>query len=327
MLISLEAAITTLQRGGLIAFPTETVYGLGALANNAEAVEKIYAVKERPKDNPLICHFYSLEHIESYGITVDVVSRVLFQYLTPGPLSILLPLPKQSPLYPATRGRETILCRVPDHPMALSLLLGVEVPIAAPSANKSGTMSGTIAQMVDETIGSEIDGVVDGGLCTIGIESTIVSVGNETVTILRPGSIGIQEIREVLDRVGSSYSVLYAEGVEHPVPGTRYRHYAPCTPLLLMKNAWEVDKKKKCVVLGTEEGLEETVFGDNELRGVAHCLGTRKRLTDVAKNLYHLLYQLDKKGLDCIYLVDEQYGTSALGIALQNRIERMISGG
>jgi L-threonylcarbamoyladenylate synthase len=145
--LTISQAGNILKQGGIIAFPTETVYGLGAVASNGQAVEKIYKAKHRPADNPLICHFYSINQIKTYVKDMPEIVELLFKHFSPGPLSILLNLPENSPLAPATRGSDTVICRIPDHPLALELVKEVGEPLAAPSANTSGKMSGTTAEV------------------------------------------------------------------------------------------------------------------------------------------------------------------------------------
>lgn len=162
-LLSEEEALKILRSGGIVAVPTETVYGLACVAENKDAVAEIYAIKQRPADNPLICHFYSLEQLKQYVQPINDIEEVLIQHFCPGPLSFVLTLRKNSPLSFATGGRESVVARIPAHPLFLSLLTKMNKPLAAPSANTSGKYSATNAQMVLHDLGDKIQGVLDGG--------------------------------------------------------------------------------------------------------------------------------------------------------------------
>lgn len=325
MYISVNDAIAALKNQKLVAFPTETVYGLGAIATFEKAVEEIYRVKQRPQDNPLICHFFDIEQIKQYVLEIDEISRALLEHITPGPLSIMFPIEKNSPLKAATRGSDFVLCRIPDHPIALSILSGTQLPIAAPSANKSGRLSPTTAHMVDAELGSEIAGVVDGGPCGVGLESTIVRVKDSVIEILRPGAIGAREIDEVLTKTKISATISYAYSTKEVTPGSKYRHYAPKTQLVLVDSPDQIQNQSTGVLIGSSEAISAFQAQGAQSMQVK-SLGSKTVISDLAKNLYALLYDLDQQGdISIMYLIEESYGESGLAHALENRINKMIA--
>lgn len=340
MYISLRKAIKYLQNSGTVAFPTETVYGLGAIALYPKAIEKIFKAKNRPKDNPLICHFYSLEQIKKYVPEVPLPAQLLLKKFSPGPLSILLSIPKTSPLLAATLGKDAVICRIPDHPLALEIIKRVELPLAAPSANTSGKMSGTTAEMVERDLGSKIDGVVDGGPCRIGVESTIVDGrSDDKIIILRPGIIGKQEIKRILTeayrsrQLVSQIKVIEASNkklLKEVVPGIKYRHYAPRTPIFKIKNIDEIAREKSdlCAFIGTREQFEaKSIPCVNKIKKdncYYLCLGSRNNLEEIVKNLYYTFFILDDLNVSKAYFVEEEWGKTSLAKALNNRLQKVL---
>lgn len=236
-LVSIQQAVDLLLADKVVVFPTETVYGLGGLAESAVAIAKIFAIKKRPADNPLICHFHSLEQILAYTEKIPSYLPLLVTKLTPGPVTFLLPIPKDSPLQNATCGQKQVCCRIPKHPLALELLRKVGKPLVGPSANLSGMPSGTSASMVLQTLDSLVDGILDGGLSDLGLESTILDCRQEKqITILRPGVVGKVELLEILAENFPQVSVLdYKQKTntqeQTVIPGQKYRHYSPQTPV------------------------------------------------------------------------------------------------
>lgn len=230
----LEKAARIIREGGLVAFPTETVYGLGANALLADAAKKVYAVKGRPSDNPLIIHLCDPRDAEKYCFTSELYYSLAASFM-PGPLTLILPkreiVPDQT-----TGGLDTVAVRVPAHPMARELIRRAGVPVAAPSANLSGRPSCTTFAHVLEDMNGRIDMILDGGDCEIGLESTILSIAGGKITLLRPGGI----TKEMLEAAGFSLSVDKAvtqklSGSERPMaPGMKYRHYAPKADLILL---------------------------------------------------------------------------------------------
>lgn len=202
-IVDLETAATLLLNGEIVAFPTETVYGLGALANNSKAINQVFEIKNRPKDNPLICHFYDIDQIKKFA-KINKLSQILLHNFSPGPISLLLPLIDQK-LLPATCGNPKIVCRIPKHALTLRLLQKIKIPLVGPSANTSGFFSPTTAVMVLSDLGNKISGVLDGGNCQIGLESTILEVIGHKIKILRNGVIGKIEIEKYLQKIGAKY--------------------------------------------------------------------------------------------------------------------------
>jgi L-threonylcarbamoyladenylate synthase len=334
---TVQEAVAILLNGGIVAFPTETVYGLGACATDQAAIQKIYLAKNRPSDNPLICHFFSIAQVKEYVAELPQVAELLLTHFSPGPLSVLLNLPPHSPLLPATGGRRTVMCRIPAHPIALELLREVKIPLAAPSANTSGKMSGTTAEMVEHDLGNKIDGVIDGGPTTIGLESTIIEATDNTyLTILRPGSIGAKELDEFLttcyeDKKISSRVTITVGTREETTPGAKYHHYAPSTPLHAVSDIRHIILKPKSAILATEETLtaiksQAQKNSEADTKEIFYLsLGTDPE--SVARNLYKNFYELDKLKVTEAYIVIPPWGDSSIEQALKNRVSKVLRQG
>src|SRR4030095_968216 len=229
MKITAAEAAALLLNGKVVAVPTETVYGLAAIATLPAAVAKIFEIKNRPADNPLICHFYNTDQIRKYVKSIPGNTEKLLQQFSPGPVSFMFDLPADSPVKFATCGSEQVIARIPNHAVFLEIIQETNEPVAAPSANTSGKISPTSAEMVETDIGTKIDGIVDGGISHIGLESTILDARSEdAVYILRPGAIGEREISRVLPDV-KVFPLQHDTG--EVIPGSKYKHYAPNTPL------------------------------------------------------------------------------------------------
>jgi len=227
---AIQQAAQMLRRGQLVAFPTETVYGLGADAGSAAAVAAVYRVKGRPADNPLIVHLADAAGAGRWG-ELDAAGRALLAAFWPGPLTVVLRA--RPPGLAAARGRATVALRMPDHPLALALLRACGRPLAAPSANLSGRPSPTTAEHVREDLAGKIPLILDGGPCGVGIESTVVDLSEPLARVLRPGQIDAAALGAVLGR-----PVLDEPGaLAHRSPGTRYRHYRPRVPVALLEPA------------------------------------------------------------------------------------------
>lgn len=233
MTISLEDAAARIRAGELVAFPTETVYGLGANALNASAVEKIYAAKGRPATSPLIVHVSSIEMARSMVTEWPPEAEALARRFWPGPLTLVLPKKESVPDI-VTAGLPTVGLRMPDHPVALDLISAAGVPLAAPSANRFTGLSPTTAEHVREIFGDAIP-VLDGGPCRVGIESTVVSIGAGRITLLRPGHVTVSAIADTVGVTPEEIEQAAAPsaGTAHAAPGMHERHYSPCTPLVL----------------------------------------------------------------------------------------------
>src|SRR6266436_7332837 len=228
----IEAAARLLRAGRLVAFPTETVYGLGANALDPDAVARIYAVKGRPPTSPLIVHVASIEMAQSLVAKWPDLADCLAQRFWPGPLTLVL---EKQPTIPSivTAGLGTVGLRVPAHPMALALIKAAGVPLAAPSANRFTQLSPTTADHVRRSLGSDVDLILDGGPCQVGIESTVLSLVGPRPVLLRPGGISRSELEAA---IGPVVTAVEATNGSHPSPGMHPRHYSPRTRLLLVKN-------------------------------------------------------------------------------------------
>jgi L-threonylcarbamoyladenylate synthase len=227
----IQSAADLLAAGGTVAFPTETVYGIGADVSNAGAVQRIFDIKGRPANHPLIVHFGDISQLHRWARELPEQAWLLAEHFWPGPLTLVLPRSVRIPMS-VTGGQDTVGLRVPDHPVALALLkaLGSKGALAAPSANRFGRISPTTAAHVHEELGNAVDLILDGGACKVGLESTIVGFHDQKVTLLRPGGIPVAALEEVLkgNVAGSGRSVSAVR-----VPGACASHYAPATPLEL----------------------------------------------------------------------------------------------
>ena len=323
----LERACKVLQSGGLVAFPTETVYGLGGNALSSDAAKKIYQAKGRPSDNPLIVHIGKEEDLCRVARQVDGRAKKLIAAFWPGPLTLIF---HKSEVVPesTTGGLNTVAVRMPSHPVALALIRNSGVLIAAPSANASGRPSPTRASHVQEDLLGRIDMIVDGGQVGIGIESTIVDMTEEVPVILRPGYITREMLEEVVDRVKVDPALLAAEPQKDIVakaPGMKYRHYAPKGQLTIVEGALEnvvplINKKLEehegrgevAAVIATEESEAQY-----QTRRV-YSIGSRKTEGSIAAGLYDILRQMDTVGAEYIYA--ESFQGDRLGSAIMNRM-------
>ncbi len=318
----LRHAAQILRRGGLAVFPTETVYGLGGDATSTEAAKKIYAAKGRPSDNPLIIHIASPEDADKYAFTNPTYYRLARAFM-PGPLTVILPKRENIP-YSTTGGLDSVAVRCPAHPVARRLIELCGFPIAAPSANLSGKPSPTCAEHVREDLSGRVDLILDGGESEIGLESTIVKIDGEELTLLRPGGITYDALCMVSDRVTIADAVTHrlAENERPLSPGMKYRHYAPSAPLILLAGKEEdtlafLQKKQAeqaCAILCFDEEVPhltcERLFP----------VGARKDLSAQAHKLFHALRDADATDAEVIYAhLPPQNG---LGLALYNRMIR-----
>lgn len=324
----LEEAARILREGGLVAFPTETVYGLGANALDEEAAKKIYAAKGRPSDNPLIAHISSPEELKPLAAEIPDMAKKLMDCYWPGPLTLVF---KKTDLVPygTTGGLDTVAVRMPSDPVAKTLIRLAGVPIAAPSANSSGRPSPTTADHVWQDMEGKIDMIVDGGPVGIGLESTIIDVTGPVAMILRPGAITIEMVRETLGEAEMDPAILgpMKEG-EHPkAPGMKYRHYAPKAPLTLVEG--EMDQVVKTINRLAREALKEGkkvgIICTDETRtcypaGMIQSIGIRAKEETVAHNLYAVLREFDDLGADVIY--SESFPGDQIGQAIMNRLTK-----
>lgn len=317
-------AAQLLKQNEVVAFPTETVYGLGANAKSDEAVAKIYEAKGRPSDNPLIIHISKKEQLkELVGDHPEWVD-LLIERFWPGPLTLVLP--KKAGLSDmATAGLPTVGVRMPNHPVALALIEAAGLPIAAPSANLSGKPSPTSARHVLDDLDGRIAGIIDGGVTGVGVESTVLDCSEENPVILRPGSITKQQLEELIGNVRLDQALLDRHELPK-APGMKYAHYAPEAPMFIVEGsseflqslvAKEKEKGKRVGVLTTEEN--ESFYTADK---VIAC-GKRSNLQAVANSLYHSLRKFNEDELDVIF--SESFPQEGIGQAIMNRLLKAAS--
>lgn len=314
-----------IKDGGLVAFPTETVYGLGGDALNKDSSMKIYSAKGRPSDNPLIvhiCDWKDLEHIVSY---IPDSAKALADRFWPGPLTMIF---QKSEVVPSetTGGLNTVAVRFPKDDIALAFIRAAGGYVAAPSANTSGRPSPTSGQYVYEDMNGKIEMILDGGTCQIGLESTIVDLTEDTPVILRPGYVTEEMLQEVLDEVDVDQTILsVSSGIAPKAPGMKYRHYAPKGSLTIVDGdadlvvAFVNDKIKKGDASGKKMGVIAT---DETIRLYQECnkksVGSRSDEASIARRLYEILRQFDDEGVEEIYA--ESFDSTGMGQAIMNRL-------
>lgn len=311
-----------LRDNEVVALPTETVYGLGGNAESDVAVEKIFAAKGRPSDNPLIIHIADREQINRFVAEVPEKAEKLMDAFWPGPLTIIFKMKKGILSDKATAGLSTVAVRMPDHPLALALLKTCGLPIAAPSANSSGKPSPTNAEHVMDDLNGKIAGVLDGGATGVGVESTVVDCTEAIPVILRPGGVTKEQLEEVIGEVGVDPALMDDES-KPKSPGMKYKHYAPNAPLYLVTGTREflqslvVEKQNeglKVGVLTTEEYVDKFT-GDLVL-----ACGRRAELETVAAGLYDVLRRFNQGEVDIIY--SEVFPNTGVGHAIMNRLQK-----
>jgi len=331
----IRRAAARLRGGGLVAFPTETVYGLGVHAMDAPAVRRLFAAKERPANDPLIVHVDGLSALEPLVARMPAAVQTLGARFWPGPLTLVLPRADRVPLE-VTAGRETVAVRVPAHPVARALLAAAGVPVAAPSANLFSRPSPTRAAHVAADLDGRIDLILDGGPTAIGVESTVLDLTGPVPLVLRPGAVTIEMLRELLPDVG-------ARGLASPAPDERQgmaspgllaRHYAPRTPLVLYGRRDDdlrslvrearaaLDDGRAVGLLVTTDDRATLAALGAPLPALRVCeLGDATDLAGVAARLYAALRELDVAGLDRILAV-ELPATGGLAAAIADRLRR-----
>ena len=319
---AISACADIIRSGGLVAIPTETVYGLGADATDKNAAAKIYAAKGRPSDNPLIIHIAEPSDAERYAHTCELYYKLASAFM-PGPLTVIMPKKSIIPSE-VTGGLDSVAVRCPSHPIARELISAAGVAIAAPSANISGSPSPTCGEHVITDMSGKIDAIIDGGSAEIGLESTIVKIDGERVIMLRPGAITADALGCVCAQVEIAAAVTEALAAnERPLsPGMKYRHYAPTSPLVLLDGEREdvetflvnAQKNENCAVLCYSEELD--ILQNVNVIDV----GARDDLVAQAQRLFGALRDADTFGTDIIYA--HLPVQSGLGLALYNRLIR-----
>ncbi|UFJ40189.1 threonylcarbamoyl-AMP synthase [Brevibacillus humidisoli] len=322
-----------IRQGEVVAFPTETVYGLGANALSEHAVEKIFEAKGRPSDNPLIVHISDLDQLPMVAREVPEQAERVMEVFWPGPLTLILP--KQMDVAErVTAGLDTVGVRLPDHQLARALIRTAGVPVAAPSANRSGRPSPTTAQHVLVDLDGRIAGVVDGGSAGVGVESTVLDVTVDPPMILRPGGITFEQLKEVLSEVTVDPAI--ARDTEAPrSPGMKYAHYAPQGELWVVDGEPEPARERMLELLksASEAGLKTGVLATRETAdwwkqqpsaGLVLSCGADGDLSAVARELYACLRRFDEEQV--AYIVAQAFPRSGLGAAIMNRLEKAAGG-
>lgn len=319
---ALSEAAALIRNGELVAFPTETVYGLGGNALDPRAAKKIYAAKGRPSDNPLIVH---ISHIDMMDALVEELTplcrRLAFEFW-PGPLTMILPKSDLIP-YETTGGLDTVAIRMPSHGVALDFIDTVNLPIAAPSANLSGKPSTTRGEHVYHDLQGRIPLLLDGGPVEIGLESTIIDLSRPEPVILRPGRITYEDIKPFAPRLKGNYAITAADVSRPKAPGMKYKHYAPDGEVSYLPpgedgiTAFRQAAGKKALLVSEERyrELEGKIQPD-----FLFVLGRRDCTEELAHNLFHAFRECDANGIDTVFI--EAFPDMGFGEALMNRIEK-----
>lgn len=323
----IEKAGEILKNGGLVAFPTETVYGLGANALDEEAARKTYEAKGRPSDNPLIVHIAEQGALGRIVKDIPEKAKKVMNAFWPGPLTLIFDKTDAVPLG-TTGGLSTVAVRMPVNEIAKKLILAGGGYISAPSANTSGRPSPTTAEHVREDLEGRINMILDGGNVDIGVESSILDMTVEPPMILRPGAVTKEMLEAVIGEVAVDKTLLTAQSTEPPkAPGMKYRHYAPKAQLTLVEGDIEevVKAIRQLAYVMTKQGLRVGIIATNETidqytNGVVKSIGTREQENSVAKNLYRILREFDAEDVDVIY--SEEFQTEGIGTAIMNRLEK-----
>jgi L-threonylcarbamoyladenylate synthase len=322
---SLKRAGQIIRDGGLVAFPTETVYGLGGDALNPESSRKIYAAKGRPSDNPLIVHVADMEHISYIVKELPAAAEKLAKAFWPGPLTLIMNKNDKVP-YETTGGLDTVAIRMPRNEIALELIRQSGGYIAAPSANISGRPSPTLASHCRDDLNGRIEMILDGGQVGIGLESTIIDLTSETPMVLRPGYITSEMLKEILGEVDIDRTIIDANSTARPkAPGMKYRHYAPKGQLTIVQGsqdqvvAYINEMSQKAAAAGKKVGI----IGTEATRGLykgdsIKSVGNRSDESTIAHELFKVLREFDDEDVDEMY--SESFDESGIGQAIMNRL-------
>lgn len=327
----IKEAAEIIKKGGTVAFPTETVYGLGANCFDEEAIDKIFLAKGRPQDNPLILHVSNIEQVYPLVESVSERAKMLMERFWPGPLTLIFNKSEKISKK-VTGGLSTVAIRMPNHKVALSLIEESGVPIAAPSANLSGRPSPTEASHVIEDLSGKIDMILDGGGVNIGVESTVLDISVEIPTILRPGRVTIEDLLQVFPKVEYDPSIIKDDAKIIPKsPGQKYKHYAPKAKMIGFIGEIEdvvstisgytkqyINEGKKVGIMATEETK------DRYQEGTVLVVGSREKKETIARDLFKVLREFDELGVDII--LGEGVDTLGIGRAIMNRMKKACGG-
>lgn len=327
---SLKEAAEIINKGGLVAFPTETVYGLGANALDGEAVKDIFRVKGRPQDNPLIVHVGDF-NIDAFAREIPDIARTLISRFWPGPLTIIL---KKSHIVPdaTSAGLDSVGLRMPSNLIALELIKEAGVPIAAPSANISGRPSPTDVRRCIEDLDGKIEYIIGGERSNVGLESTIVDCTQDPPCILRPGGVTLEMLKEINPDIYIDPVILKApeKDFKPKAPGMKYRHYAPKAPVKIIDGDLQktIEKINEMVQNIIGDGRKVGLIVTDETKayydkGIVMSAGSRSDLSTVGKNLFEILRALDDQGVDII--LSEGFEEKGMGIAIMNRLKKAAS--
>lgn len=321
----IKLAGEVIKEGGLVAFPTETVYGLGGDALNKESSKKIYEAKGRPSDNPLIIHIAEIEDLKKIVTEIPVKATLLAEKFWPGPLTMVM---KKSDIVPkeTTGGLDTVAIRMPVHEVALSLIKQAGGYVAAPSANQSGRPSPTRGKYVIEDMMGRIDTILVEDDIEIGLESTIIDMTEDVPIILRPGYITKKMIEDVIGEVKFDQAIIDSDSNVAPrAPGMKYRHYAPKGRLMIVEGKEEkvVEEINRLVLVEEEHGKKVGIISSLQTKkqythGTIKCVGDRKNEIDITRSLYRILREFDEEDMEIIY--SESFSQGELGQAIMNRL-------
>ncbi|MGO5075639.1 L-threonylcarbamoyladenylate synthase [Clostridium sporogenes] len=317
-----------LRQGGLVVFPTETVYGLGANALDKDAVKKIFKAKGRPQDNPLIVHISKVKDIEKLVKKIPPIAQKLMDKFWPGPMTIIL---KKKDIIPneTSAGLDSIGIRMPSNKIAMELISIAGVPIAAPSANLSGKPSPTDLETCIEDLDGRVNAILGGDNSEVGVESTVIDCTIDPPCILRPGGITLEMLKEIDPNIYIDPAIMKKPDKElrPKAPGMKYRHYAPKAPLKIIKGDLNktiekinemvqnyIDAEKKVGIIATDETI------DNYKKGEVVSIGSRKDLNTIAHNLFYVLRTFDEKNVDLI--LSEAFEEKDMGVAIMNRLKK-----
>lgn len=317
----IKIAAKFIREGRLVAFPTETVYGLGADALNEEAVRRIFEAKGRPADNPLIVHISNFEQLYELAGEVPREAKILAEHFWPGPLTMVLPKKDNVPKV-TTGGLDTVAIRMPAHEIALGLIRTSGRPIAAPSANISGKPSPTLAEHVVDDFYGRIECIIDGGEVKIGVESTVLDLTTKPPTLLRPGGLPLEEIEKVIGKV-RIHSVVKGKAVDvAKAPGMKYKHYAPNAQVIVIEGSREKVREKIKEILNEykRRGVKVGVMATGDFYEADTYINLGNSEEEIARNLFRALRDLDKSGVDVI--LAEGIEEKGLGLAVMNRLRK-----